>query len=103
MLWKKDFYKFKIFINYLDKRFLQIYSKKNPKSIFISPELDFILFYFILFIEKYLTFTLFLLGKICLKGFIFILFKRNKVFSILFVKIFAIFFFLKVISILLKK
>ena len=89
MLWKKDFYKFKIFINYLDKRFLQIYSKKNPKSIFISPQTW---FYFILFIEKYLTFTLFLLGKICLKGFIFILFKKNKVFSILLVKIFAILF-----------
>ena len=66
----------------MKKGFLQIYSKKNPKSIFISPELDFILFYFIY-------------RKISYFYFIFILFKRNKVFSILFVKIFAILFILK--------
>ena len=41
-----------------------MFSKKNPKSIFISPKL--ILFdLFRKIMEKDLTFTWFLLGKIC--------------------------------------
>ena len=58
---KKDFCKFRIFINYLDRRFLQIYSKKKPESIFISPQVDFIWKVY----WKNLTFTWLLLGKIC--------------------------------------
>ena len=58
---KKEFCKFRIFINYLDKRFLQIYSKKKPESIFISPRSWFYLISLGKFIEKksyfYLIFT----------------------------------------------